>query len=97
MIRCTTYGGSCNNGQLADETSRRWTDHCGSCNTNYYLDDNICIKQPTCVNGQYLKGSSPTARGTCFTCSNATCPDLHQYRTGECSGTTNVFTSVDYK
>ena len=51
-----------------------------------------CSTQPSCAAEQYLKGSSPTARGICATCSNIACKTGTEYRSGSCSGTTNGYT-----
>ena len=49
-----------------------------------------CEDQPTCSTGQYLKGASATATGTCTTCSNDNCAG-GSYRTGSCSGASNGY------
>ena len=81
---CTT----CSNAACHTGTEYR----SGSCSGT--TDGYQCISQPSCSTGQYLKGSSPTARGTCTTCSNTACKTGTEYRSCSCSGTTNGYQCV---
>ena len=47
-----------------------------------------CAPQPACAVGQYLKGSSTTAKGTCAACAKSCAPG--RYLAGDCGGTPTV-------
>ena len=90
----TRREGSCsgtNNGYSCESIDN------AECAANEYRvgsNPGTCTKQPSCVSEQYLRGSSPTDKGTCAPCTNAVCTDKDTYRVGNCSGVSDDYTCL---
>ena len=79
-----SYGGTCRNGNLIALRSRTQHNHCGSCDSGYYLTNKRCAQQPTCGAGKYYYARS-TALRSCYTCPTNTYQASSSHRSYRCS------------
>ena len=59
--RCTLYAGTCENGTLITQSSRTQENHCGSCESGYYMNQKECTP---CQAGSY----SSAGASLCSSC-----------------------------
>ena len=49
---CSQWTGQCTNGDLIAEAQRTQENHCGTCNSGYYLNDKTCLQCTQCADNQ---------------------------------------------
>jgi len=68
---CNAWGGQCTQGSLIAESLRRQTNHCGSCNSGYRLQNRVCVAWGgSCSNGNLIGQSSRTKQNHCASCNS---------------------------
>ena len=69
---CLGWGGDCSNGALITQSSRTGDNHCGSCNSGYYLSSTSCAAWGgSCTNGALFSSqSSRSCASQCASCND---------------------------